>query len=88
LRIAAMVWGSRNVEHIARHGVAQEEIEELIEGPCLKRKTRSGCYMVYGRSYSGRYLAVVVSPRDEGYAYVVTAREMTGTEKKWFRRRL
>jgi uncharacterized protein len=88
LKIDWLIWDDWNRDHIAQHQVAQQEVEELIEGPCLRRKTRSGCYMVYGRSYAGRYLTAVVSPRNEGSVYVVTAREMTSTEKKDFRRHL
>lgn len=88
MKISWLVWDDRNKEHIARHGVDQDEIEELIENRYVTRRTRSECYMLYGRSFAGRYLSVVVSPRTEGSVYVVTAREMTWTEKKWFRRRL
>ena len=88
MNIRAMAWDFRSAEHIARHGVLQQEVEELIEGLYLTRRTRSKCSMVYGRTYAGRYLVVVIAPRSEGYAYVVTARDMTWTEKRWFRRRL
>jgi hypothetical protein len=50
------------------------------------RQSGTVCGLVYGRTYAGRYLLVVVIP--EGLeAFVVTARDMTEAEKKTFRRK-
>lgn len=88
MNIHWLIWDDWNREHISRHRIVQSEIEELIEGPYLKRKARSDCYMIFGRSFTGRYLMVVVAVRTEGAVYVVTAREMNKSEKKWFGRRI
>jgi hypothetical protein len=47
---------------------------------------RAGTTLVYGRTYAGRYLLVVVIPEGQE-AFVVTARDMTEAEKKTFRRK-
>ena len=71
----------------SRHGVEFEEAEEV----CLSRRahvrrTRSGLYKVFGRTNAGRYLLVVLVPREAGVWKVVTARDMTQTERRLFRR--
>lgn len=45
-----------------------------------------GTIWMYGRTYSGRYLFVVVV-EDRQDAFVVTARDMTPAEKKTFHRK-
>ncbi len=74
-------------DHIARHGVTMDEVHETIfERPYFMTAGREGSVLVYGRTQAGRYLLIVALDRD-GEAFIVTARDMTETEKKTFRRK-
>ncbi|MCE6994319.1 DUF4258 domain-containing protein [Saccharothrix sp. S26] len=76
-----------SVEHIARHNVTLDEVREaILERPYYRVKGGDGKFLIYGRTYSGRYL-FVVAVDDEGEAFVVTARDMTSDEKKTFQRK-
>jgi hypothetical protein len=76
-----------SVEHIARHGVTMEEVREaVLERPYWRTDGKEGTTLIYGRTYAGRYLLVVVVP-DQDEAFVVTARDMTSSEKKTFQRK-
>ncbi len=44
---------------------------------------REGTTLIYGRTYAGRYL-LVVAIAEGGEAFIVTARDMTSSEKKTF----
>lgn len=71
---------------IAAHGVSLDEVREaILEHPYWAAPGRGGTTLVYGRTYAGRYLLVVIPEGQE--AFVVTARDMTETEKKTFRRK-
>jgi uncharacterized protein len=73
--------------HIAAHGVSLEEVREaILEHPYWAAPGRDGTTLVYGRTYAGRYLLVVVIGEGQE-AFVVTARDMTEAEKKTFRRK-
>jgi hypothetical protein len=73
--------------HIAAHGVTPDEVREaILERPYWTAPGRDSATLVYGRSYAGRYLLVVVLAEGED-AFVVTARDMTDGEKKTFRRK-
>ena len=87
MKIKGVLWDNWNIEHMARHGVSQSEAEELVNHPQLKRRTRNGCYAIYGQTDFGRYLVVIVAPRAEGMVYVVTARDMVEREKRWTKKR-
>ena len=87
VRIFRLLWDEWNVEHIARHAVDQSEAEEVVRNDPYITKGRRGTYRVIGRTDGGRFLTVVVSPRDDGAYYVVTAREADPSERRAFRNR-
>jgi uncharacterized DUF497 family protein len=77
-------WSS---DHIARHGVTLDEVREaVLEHPHYRAKDKNGTILIYGRTYAGRHLLVVVVD-DHGEAFVVTARDMTPGETKTFTRK-
>ena len=80
-------WDDDNIEHIAHHGVEPYEAEEVIDDDPFISKVGQGKYLAYGQSDGGRYLLVVFATKSEQRIRVVTARDMTNSEKKRFRRR-
>jgi len=80
-------WDDDNVDHIANHGVEPYEAEETITNrPRLKRSGK-GKYLAYGQTDAGRFLVVVFAPKSGNRLRVITARDMTSTEKRWYRQR-
>jgi uncharacterized DUF497 family protein len=81
-------WNEWNLEHIAEHGVLQEEAEAIVRRarPPFPRELAKGKYLVRGQSMVGTYLQAifVVDPGDT--LYVIHARPMTNVEKHKFRR--
>ncbi|MGB9887759.1 MAG: BrnT family toxin [Moorellales bacterium] len=79
--------------HIARHSVTREEVwEAAFNDPRnivqrLKATTpgaRRRIYRLLGRTEAGRYLAVIFIYRGRGQAYLVTARDMTEAERRYY----
>ncbi len=79
-------WDEDSIDHIWRHHVEPEEVEEILQGRYLFRRGRDATYSILGRSGSGRYLFTVLFRKASGYYRVITAREMTPTERRWFKR--
>ena len=90
MRIDALVWPQERIEHIARHGVAPEEVEQACFGRSLVLRAKSEgenpVYYVLGQTESGRYLFCVIIRFPDGNGYPVTAREMTAKEKARYRK--
>jgi uncharacterized protein len=90
MRIDALVWPEERVEHIARHGVKPEEVEEVCFGKSLVLRAKSEgenpVYYVLGQTEAGRYLFCVLIRFPDGNGYPVTAREMTNKEKRRYRK--
>ena len=77
-------WDEGNIDHIARHGVDIDEVEQALASKPLIRKGRSDRYFPFGRTRAGR-LFIVVKNLGKGWARVITARDMTNNEKRLFR---
>ena len=75
------------MDHIARHGVTQDEAEDVCYGDALALHTRRRLYQLIGRTAEGRLLSVMISPREPGAYYVVTARDATDVERRLARRK-
>ncbi|MEK6336648.1 MAG: hypothetical protein AABM67_17110 [Acidobacteriota bacterium] len=90
MRINELLWPRERVEHIARHGVTPEEVEQVcFSHPLVLRAKSYGdnpVYYVLGQTDAGRYLFSVVIQFPDGKGYPVTARSMTEKEKRRFQR--
>lgn len=76
-----------SADHIAPHGVTLDEVREaILERPYWQTRGKNDTTLIYGQTYTGRYLFVVAAD-DDGDAFIVTARDMTADEKKTFHRK-
>ena len=87
-----LVWNDDIIEHIAKHDIIPEEVEEVCFGKPLvvkNKQTPKGLnptYYALGRTESGRHLFVMFIYFKRGRAMVITARNMTKDERKYYRR--
>lgn len=90
MTIDEFIWPDDRIEHIARHGVTPDEVEEACFAKSLVQRTKSEganpVYYVLGQTEAGRYLFCVVIGFPVGKAYPITAREMTAKEKRRYRK--
>ncbi len=86
LRIEALEIDDHILDKIeSRHGVSFHEVEET----CLSethhvRRSKEGLYKLFGQTEGGRYILVVLVNLGGSVWKVVTARQMTDSEKKFF----
>ena len=87
--ISEFLWPNDRIDHIGRHGIQPEEVEEACFGNALvlaaKSQGPNPVYHVLGETEAGRQLfcVVILFPGDK--AYPVTARDMTDSEKRRYR---
>ncbi len=98
-RIKPAAWGplldirfyldpDNGLTHIYRHGVTEEEVEQVLRASGGDIQGSRGARMKLVRTSSGRYLQVIYSPDEEpGSVFVITAYELTGKAKRAYRRR-
>ena len=88
IQIRDFEWDPGNLEHIHEHGVRDYEVEEvlLFDEP-VYYKGREGRYCTFGVTGEGRYLFIVFEVKEHGLIRVVTARNMTRSERKLYNKR-
>lgn len=81
--INSVVWTEEAEEHIGRHNVGLYEVEEvMLNGPRIRNYR--GRKLLFGRTDAGRYLLVVLRNLSGGSVAIVTARDMTPSERRAF----
>ena len=88
--ISSIRWTTERIEHIARHGIKPEEVEEACfneNDVPLVRSGKENLHYVFGKTDSGRFLFVVVKSIRPGEVRLITARDMNAWEKSYFKKR-
>lgn len=63
-----------NVQHIARHGLTREDVEDVFDNPTGTDISRSsGRPVVFGDTRTGRHIIVVYEEIDASTVYPITA---------------
>jgi uncharacterized DUF497 family protein len=58
------------------------------EPPCIRRSPRGGKrYLAQGRTEAGRYLIIAFERKNHEIIEIVTARDMHGRERQWYRKK-
>lgn len=88
MEIEEFEWDDYNIEHVFRHNVYPDEIEEAAfdDDPWI-RKGRQGTRYMLGYTAAGRYLLVVYILKGQGVARVITSMEMDEKTKKLYKKR-
>jgi len=75
--INEFIWPQDRIEHIAKHGVEPNEVEEVCFGRALVQRARATgknpVYYVLGQTSAGRHLFCVVIQFPDGKGFPVTA---------------
>ena len=87
MRIDDVEWTLDRVEHIARHGITHEEVEEVFVSTPFFKRGRGRVYEAWGRTETGRYLLVIFRHLGHNRAWPITAREMDENEKRHLRKK-
>jgi hypothetical protein len=88
MKIEKIIWDEETVNHIARHAVTPEEVEEVLFSKDYRPvilKGKDGKYLAYGQTQNGRYLLVVWAIHYKRTG-IITARDLTKKEKQFYRR--
>jgi uncharacterized DUF497 family protein len=84
-------WDDDNVEHLARHGITADEVEELFDAPVVRRRGGTDApdrFRVLGRTASGRYLGIIYQQRARGVIRPFTGWDMRPHERDLYDRQV
>jgi hypothetical protein len=91
--ITRIVWREQFVAKLAqKHGVSVTEAEDVLRSKPSVRRVSKGkikgehVYAAYGQSASGRYLVVFYIRKIGGAILPISARDMDGSERRYYER--
>lgn len=87
--IKGLIWDEWNKEHIGKHGISVDDVEEICHGSYKVIESYRKRILVVGKTKKQRRLALILSPEDrnlkpyaEGTYYPITAFEYKKEVKK------
>jgi uncharacterized DUF497 family protein len=88
MEITWFEWDDNNIEHIARHNISPDEVEDVAfdDDPWI-RKGRTGTRYLLGDTVAGRHLFIVSALKGKGVARVITAMDMDDKTRRLYKRR-
>jgi hypothetical protein len=91
MHVAGLIWLDEIVDKLEfKHNVRQAEVVQVLESRPLFRFIEKGhragedVYLALGQSAAGRYLAIFFVYKADQRALVVSARDMTHTERRQY----
>lgn len=81
IHLENLIWNYWNREHIRKHNVLQQEVEEAIKNIITHRTGYNGRIILTGKS-GKRLISVVVYPKQAKKYYIVTARDAEKKERR------
>ncbi len=89
MKIRGLIWLDEIIEKIARkHNVSQDEVRDILTDRPHFRFVEKGhrrgenVYAALGQTKNGRYLIVFFVYKKDGRAIILSARDMTPSERK------
>ncbi len=74
--------------HIDKHGVTEDEVAGAFQNIFEDRLGRENSRIAICRTGSGRILKVIYAPESKDEVFIISARELIGSQLKAFRRRM
>ncbi len=94
MKLKEIIWLEDIVEKLERkHGVAQNEVVEVLKNLPKFRFVEKGfrkdenVYAAFGQTNENRYLIVFFVYKKNGGALIISARDMTKSERKLYERK-
>jgi len=93
--VRSILWIEGVVDKLQwKHQVSPREVEEvLLRNPYIvfkekgRRNVQENVYVAFGTTESGRYLFILFILKVTKEALILTARDMTGSERKYYEKK-
>lgn len=88
MKIDGLQWDDENIEHIGKHSSTPSEVEDVCFGPHVAFPAKHERYLLYGKTYHGKYIKVVLERLYGTMFRPKTSYLMTESEKKKYKKRI
>ncbi|HNS19032.1 MAG TPA: BrnT family toxin [Sedimentisphaerales bacterium] len=94
MKVRGTIWLDSVVEKLdTKHGVSQEEVYQVLQGPARFRYVEKGhrphedVYAALGQTVAGRYMIVFFVHKPDHRALILSARDMTDAERRHYEKK-
>lgn len=84
LIIEKLIWNKENIDHIKKHDVTRVEINQVVKRDYNNQPTYGNRLMIFGKTKKGRKLTVILIEKEKNNYLIITARDMSKKERKYF----
>ncbi len=84
LIIEKLIWNKENIDHIKKHDVTREEVYQVVKKDYKNQPTYGNRLMIFGKTKTNRRLTVILIEKAKNNYLVITARDMSKKERKYF----
>ena len=77
-----LIWDEWNREHIKKHGVSEEEVNQAFKAKRVAIESYKGRLIIVGKTVKNRLLTIVLSFEKQKNGYIVSARDSSKQERK------
>ncbi len=84
LIIEKLIWNKVNIDHIKKHDVTRVEVNQVVKKDYKNQPTYGNRLMIFGKTKKGRSLTVILIEKEKNNYLVITARDMSKKERKYF----
>lgn len=67
--IKQLIWDDWNIEHIGKHNISPDEVQEVCDGNRIEREAYNNRIFVVGPTKNGRMLSVILEPTEKQEVY-------------------
>ena len=78
------IWDEWNKKHINKHKVTVNEAEEVYKSTKITKQSYLERTLILGKTKENRYLTIVISTEKQKGSYVVSARDMSKYERRYY----
>ena len=79
-----LIWDEWNREHIKKHGVSEEEVNQAFKAKRVAIESYKGRLIIVGKTVKNRLLTIVLSFEKQKNGYIVSARDSSKKERKTY----
>lgn len=84
LTIEKLILNKENLDHIKKHKVTRVEVNQVVKQDYKNQPTYGNRIMIFGKTKKLRRLTVILIGKENNNYLVITARDMSKKERKYF----
>lgn len=87
LTVNGFIWDYINTNHIVKHDLLPEEVDETLGNPWVLTRTRNHSYFAfYGVTHTGRYIIAILTQEDNYFWRPKTVYDMGREDIEYYKK--